>query len=124
MADRSIGFVGLGIMDGPMAANLVKAGFDVVGFNRSRAKIDRLVAAGGTAAADVSEAIRNRDVVISMLPDSPDVEEFALGEAGVAIPLGSTAAQLMGALVAQSHGDLDNTALLRIVEELSGRQTD
>jgi 2-hydroxy-3-oxopropionate reductase len=66
-----------------MAANLVKAGFDVVGYNRSPAKIDRLVAAGGTGAADASEAIRDRDVVISMLPDSPDVEEFALGEAGV-----------------------------------------
>jgi 2-hydroxy-3-oxopropionate reductase len=45
----------------------------------------------------------------------------AARDSGVAIPLGATAAQLMGTLVAQGHGDLDNTALLRVVEELSGR---
>ena len=45
----------------------------------------------------------------------------AARDAGVTIPLGAAAAQLMGALVAQGHGDLDNTALLRLVEELSGR---
>jgi 2-hydroxy-3-oxopropionate reductase len=48
----------------------------------------------------------------------------AARDAGVAIPLGSVAAQLMGSLVAQGHGDLDNTALLRIVEQLSGRRAD
>ena len=45
----------------------------------------------------------------------------AARDAGVTIPLGAAAAQLMGALVAQGHGDLDNTALLQLVEELSGR---
>ena len=45
----------------------------------------------------------------------------AARDAGAAIPLGAAAAQLMGALVAQGHGDLDNTALLRLVEDLSGR---
>ena len=48
----------------------------------------------------------------------------AARDAGVTIPLGATAAQLMGALVAQGHGDLDNTALLRLVEDLSGRVTE
>ena len=47
MPVRTVGFVGLGIMGGPMAANLVKAGFDVVGHNRSRGKVDRLVVFGG-----------------------------------------------------------------------------
>jgi 2-hydroxy-3-oxopropionate reductase len=47
----------------------------------------------------------------------------AARDAGVAIPLGAVAAQLMGSLVAQGHGDLDNTALLRLVEQLSGRET-
>ena len=79
---RTVGFVGLGIMGGPMAANLVKAGFDVLGYNRSRGKVDRLVEAGGRGAASAAEAARDRDVVISMLPDSPDVEEFALGDGG------------------------------------------
>ena len=56
MAVRTVGFVGLGIMGGPMAANLVKAGFDVVGYNRSRGKVDRLVEAGGRGAASAAEA--------------------------------------------------------------------
>jgi len=78
-----VGFIGLGIMGGPMAANLVKAGFDVVGYNRSRGKVDRFVEAGGRGAGSAAEAIRDRDVVISVLPDSPDVEQLALGDDGV-----------------------------------------
>ncbi|GAB2746902.1 2-hydroxy-3-oxopropionate reductase [Salinifilum aidingensis] len=78
-----IGFIGLGIMGGPMAANLVAAGHEVVGHNRSRAKVDRLVEQGGTAASSIAEAVRGADVVITMLPDSPDVEEAVTGEDGV-----------------------------------------
>ena len=78
-----IGFIGLGIMGSPMAANLVRAGHEVIGFNRSRAAVDRLVEAGGTAAAGVAEAAANADVVITMLPDSPQVEEVVLAEGGV-----------------------------------------
>lgn len=80
---NKIGFIGLGIMGGPMAANLVKAGYRVAGFNRSRPKIDELVAAGGAAAASAAEAVSDADVVITMLPDSPDVEAVLLGEDGV-----------------------------------------
>src|SRR5437870_12966932 len=79
----SVGFIGLGIMGGPMAANLVRAGFDVVGYNRSRAKVDRLVDQGGHAAASVAEAVRNAQVVVTVLPDSPDVDAVALGEHGI-----------------------------------------
>jgi 2-hydroxy-3-oxopropionate reductase len=79
----TIAFIGLGIMGGPMAANLVRAGFDVVGYNRSRPAVDRLVAHGGRAAGDVAEAVRGADVVVTMLPDSPDVEQVVLGEDGV-----------------------------------------
>jgi 2-hydroxy-3-oxopropionate reductase len=79
----TVGFIGLGIMGGPMAANLVKAGFDVVGYNRTPAKAERLAAAGGTAASTVADAVRDRDIIITCLPDSPDVEEMALGEDGV-----------------------------------------
>lgn len=79
----TIGFIGLGIMGGPMAANLVRAGFDVVGYNRSRHKIDRLVEAGGRGAASAQDAILGTDVVISCLPDSPDVEQITLGSNGV-----------------------------------------
>ncbi|MFC5826188.1 2-hydroxy-3-oxopropionate reductase [Nonomuraea insulae] len=75
--------IGLGIMGGPMAANLVKAGFDVTGFNRSKAKVDQLVEQGGRGAAGIAEAVREADVVITMLPDSPDVEEVVLGADGI-----------------------------------------
>jgi 2-hydroxy-3-oxopropionate reductase len=78
-----VAVIGLGIMGGPMAANLLKAGFDVVGYNRSRDKVDQLVAQGGRAAGDVAEAVRDVDVVLTVLPDSPDVEGVVLGEGGV-----------------------------------------
>ena len=66
-----------------MAANLVKAGFDVIGYNRSPAKIEELVAAGGRGAKDIAEAVREADVVATMVPDSPDVQEVLAGEGGV-----------------------------------------
>lgn len=79
----SIGFIGLGIMGGPMAANLVKAGFDVTGYNRSPQKVARLVEQGGRGADTVAHAVRDADIVAMMLPDSPDVEDVVLGEDGV-----------------------------------------
>jgi len=76
-------FIGLGIMGGPMAANLVKAGFEVTGYNRSPAKAEQLAAAGGRAAASIAEAVRDADVIATMVPDSPDVREVLTGEGGV-----------------------------------------
>ncbi|SEE20692.1 2-hydroxy-3-oxopropionate reductase [Jiangella alba] len=74
----AIGFIGLGVMGGPMAANLVRAGFDVAGFNRSPAKVQRLVDVGGRGAASAVAAAEGADVVITVLPDSPDVEAVLL----------------------------------------------
>jgi 2-hydroxy-3-oxopropionate reductase len=79
----TVGFIGLGIMGGPMAANLVKAGFDVIGYNRTPAPIQRLVEQGGRGADSLAEAVRDADVVVTMVPDSPDVEAVALGEDGI-----------------------------------------
>jgi 2-hydroxy-3-oxopropionate reductase len=79
----TVAFLGLGIMGGPMAANLVQAGYDVVGYNRSRPKIDQFVEKGGKAADSVADAVRDADVIVTMLPDSPDVEQVVLGEDGV-----------------------------------------
>ncbi len=79
----AVGFIGLGVMGAPMAANLVRAGFDVVGYNLSRAKVDELVEQGGRGAASVAEAVRDADIVVTMLPDSPDVEDVVLGADGV-----------------------------------------
>ncbi|WP_219416409.1 NAD(P)-dependent oxidoreductase [Pseudonocardia nigra] len=79
----TIGFIGLGVMGGPMAANLVAAGFDVIGYNRSPAKVQALIDKGGRGAASIAEAVRDADVVITMLPDSPDVEDAVIGAVGV-----------------------------------------
>jgi 2-hydroxy-3-oxopropionate reductase len=77
---KTVAFIGLGIMGGPMAANLVKAGYDVVGANRSQGPVDALVAAGGRGAANAVEAARDADIVITMVPDSADVEAVVLGD--------------------------------------------
>src|SRR2546430_6279778 len=82
----AVAVIGLGIMGGPMAANLVRAGFDVVGYNRSPAKTDRLVEQGGRRAGSVAEAVRGVDVILTMLPDSPHVEEVALRDARILAP--------------------------------------
>ncbi len=78
-----VGFVGLGIMGAPMASNLVKAGFDVVGYDPVPKGVERLVEAGGRAATSIAEAVGTADVVVTMLPDSPQVEQVALGRDGV-----------------------------------------
>jgi 2-hydroxy-3-oxopropionate reductase len=66
-----------------MAANLVKAGFDVVGYNRSPDKVKALVDAGGRGVENVPDAVRDADVIITMVPDSPDVEAVTTGDDGV-----------------------------------------
>ena len=80
---QNVAFIGLGIMGLPMAKNLVNAGFTVTGFNRSQGAIDALVAAGGKGAGSVAEAVEDADVVITMVPDSPDVEAVVSGKDGV-----------------------------------------
>ncbi|MGA5821837.1 2-hydroxy-3-oxopropionate reductase [Kitasatospora sp. NPDC094028] len=80
---RKIAFVGLGIMGKPMAVNLVKAGHHVTGFDLSRASIDTVVAAGGHGAAGIADAVRDAEVVITMVPADPHVEAVMLGEGGV-----------------------------------------
>jgi 2-hydroxy-3-oxopropionate reductase len=79
----TIAFIGLGIMGAPMAGHLIDAGHDVVGYNRSRPAVDALVARGGRAASSVADAVRDAEVVMTMVPDSPDVEQVALGDEGV-----------------------------------------
>ena len=79
----NVAVIGLGIMGLPMAVNLVEAGHTVTGFNRSQDKIDKLVADGGRGAGSVAEAVKEADVVITMVPDSPDVEAVVSGNDGV-----------------------------------------
>jgi 2-hydroxy-3-oxopropionate reductase len=79
----TIGFIGLGIMGKPMARNLLKAGYSLTVLNRSRGAVDELVADGAKAGATPREVAARSDVVITMLPDSPDVEAVALGDDGI-----------------------------------------
>lgn len=82
MAER-VGFIGLGIMGKPMAKNLVDAGYELVVHNRSPQKAEELVNDGATAAGSPREVAERADVIITMLPDSPDVENVVAGEEGV-----------------------------------------
>ena len=82
MADK-VGFIGLGIMGHPMAKNLMEVGYDLVVHNRSPEKTEELAEEGATAAGSPREVAEGCDVVITMLPDSPQVEEVLAGEGGV-----------------------------------------
>jgi len=82
MAD-SIGFIGLGIMGRPMARNLLRAGYPVTVWNRSRPGIDELAREGAAPASSPEDVGSRSDVVITMVTDSPDVEEVALGPRGI-----------------------------------------
>ncbi len=82
MAD-AVGFIGLGIMGRPMAKNLMEAGYDLVVHNRSPEKAEELAQEGATAAGSPREVAERCDIIITMLPDSPQVEEVLAGEEGV-----------------------------------------
>ncbi|MEK7853655.1 MAG: NAD(P)-binding domain-containing protein, partial [candidate division NC10 bacterium] len=82
MAQR-IGFIGLGIMGKPMAKNLLKAGYALTVHNRSRGPVEEVVKAGAKAVPSSREVAAASEVVITMLPNSPDVEQVVLGENGV-----------------------------------------
>jgi 2-hydroxy-3-oxopropionate reductase len=159
-----IGFIGVGIMGSPMAANLVRAGHQVTGHDHKQSAMDRLAAAGGKGAPTVADAVRGAEVVVTMLPDSPHVEEVALGpfgiiktieaagtsgvlhidfstirpetsrelaraggqvvaaarDADVSLPMTGLVAQLIAAARARGFGAEDHSALLRVIEGISG----
>jgi 2-hydroxy-3-oxopropionate reductase len=78
-----IGFIGLGLMGKPMAKNLQKAGFPLVVLTRTRAKASELLDAGATWADTPRQVAEQSDVVITILPDSPDVDHVVAGADGV-----------------------------------------
>jgi 2-hydroxy-3-oxopropionate reductase len=80
---EKIGFIGLGVMGRPMAKHLVAKGQNVVVHNRGRAPVDDLVAAGATAATSSTEVARQSTIVITMLPDTSDVELVLTAPDGV-----------------------------------------
>ncbi len=80
----AIGFIGLGIMGLPMARNLLAAGYPVCALNRSPARTAVLVERGASTAPSAAALAAASDVVITMLPDTPDVEAVVFGAAGIA----------------------------------------
>jgi 4-hydroxybutyrate dehydrogenase/sulfolactaldehyde 3-reductase len=78
-----IGFIGLGTMGGPMARNLIRKGHALVVSDMQPAAVAALVEAGATTAASPREIAAQSEIVITMLPDAPDVERVALGSDGI-----------------------------------------
>ena len=83
MPEETVGFIGLGIMGRPMALNLLRAGYPLLVHNRTREKEQQIVSEGGESASSSREVAARSEIVITMLPDSPDVEQVYLGEDGV-----------------------------------------
>ena len=80
---RKIGFIGLGIMGKPMCKNLLKAGHQLIVYNRSSGAMDELLSAGAAVATSPKDVAERSDIIMTMLPNSPDVREVILGVNGV-----------------------------------------
>ncbi|PWU67345.1 MULTISPECIES: 2-hydroxy-3-oxopropionate reductase [Gracilibacillus] len=79
---KRIGFIGLGIMGKPMAINLIKSGYDLVVYNRSQASVQELSKQGVEVAFSPMDVAKKVDVLITMLPNGPEVKEVLLGDNG------------------------------------------
>jgi len=79
----TVGFIGLGAMGMPMASNLVRKGFDVTAYDVETAKIERVAGLGAHASTSAAGAVVGKDVVFTMLPATPQVEQVVLGGDGI-----------------------------------------
>ncbi len=80
---ESIGFIGLGIMGGAMAANVLRAGYDLTVWNRTPGRITPLAETGAAVAADPADLAARSDIIITCVSDTPDVEAVILGPGGI-----------------------------------------
>jgi 3-hydroxyisobutyrate dehydrogenase-like beta-hydroxyacid dehydrogenase len=113
----TVGFVGLGAMGLPMAANLAKAGFDVLVWGRSRVPLDAAVAAGCRAADRPADVAARARTVITMLPDLPQVRDVSAGPDGLLAGLDTAApAEAMATLVVM--GTVSPVAVRALAQEL------
>jgi len=83
MAKKKLGFIGLGIMGRPMCKNLLNAGYPVTVWNRSQPGIEECVQYGAVAGSSAKDVAEKSEIVITMVTDSPDVQEVVLGANGV-----------------------------------------
>src|SRR3712207_7479586 len=82
MAEK-VGFIGLGVMGRPMAGHIIEAGYELVVLDMNQAAMDELAGRGAETAGSPKEVAEGSDIVITMLPDSPQVKEVVAGENGV-----------------------------------------
>jgi 2-hydroxy-3-oxopropionate reductase len=80
---KRIGFIGLGIMGKPMSKNLIKAGFELVVYDIAKEPVEEVVALGAERAASIKEVAEKTELIITMLPNSPQVKEVVLGTGGI-----------------------------------------
>jgi len=83
MPNTALGFLGLGVMGGPMARNLVKAGYPVVGFDTDAGRLEKFVATGGKGVRSVTEAAAGAEVVFLSLPTGDIVRDVVTGASGL-----------------------------------------
>jgi len=83
MMEKRVGFIGLGIMGMPMARNLIKAGVEVIVYNRTASKAEQMVSEGAKKADSPKELAEESPVVITIVSDTPDAESVILGENGI-----------------------------------------
>lgn len=112
----TIGFIGLGNMGGPMAANLVKAGHTVTGYDLNPAALDALAQAGGAVATSAAEAVRGASVVITMLPAGQHVRDVYLHQGGLIDVVRDAGALLMDC----STIDVDSARAVTAAAEEAG----
>ncbi len=80
---QKIGFIGIGIMGKPMAKNLINAGYSVVAYDLNKEALEEIISYGAKRASSCKEAVSKCDIIITMLPNSPDVKKVVLGKEGV-----------------------------------------
>jgi 2-hydroxy-3-oxopropionate reductase len=114
MSKANVGFIGLGVMGKPMAGHLIAKGYSVTVCNRSQGAVRELVAAGATAAASPADAARGAGIVITMLPDTPDVERVLTAADGVLSALAP------GAIVIDMSS-ISPEATIRLAEAVAAR---
>jgi 3-hydroxyisobutyrate dehydrogenase len=83
LVNKKIGFIGLGVMGKPMALNLLKAGYDLIVWNRTRSKMDDLLTAGAEGVNSPQEVAEKSNVIITIVTDSSDLEQVVLGREGL-----------------------------------------
>jgi len=83
MSKPKIGFIGIGVMGFPMARNLLKAGYPLIAYNRSKEPLNRIIQKGAQEGKSCAQVASNCDIIITMLPNSPDVEKVVLDTDGI-----------------------------------------